>query len=123
MAGKAGTPRFGEYVTDITGKPGDDGINVATQQSGERFSEQHHLYNPARQSRPMGTSLGGEAGRAYAPGVRIYNAYCNHDGFMGGQDHINQLDEGKVLDETIGAVPVVFADEWFRDSGSDERTA
>jgi hypothetical protein len=123
MAGKAGTPRFGEYITDISGKPGDDGINVATQQSGNRFSEQHNLYNPAQQSRPMGTTLGGDPGESYVPGVRIYNAHCNHDGFMGGQDHINQLDEAKVLNETIFAVPYVCADDWFQNSGSDERTA
>jgi len=123
MAGRAGTPRFGDYVTDITGAPGSDGQNQVHNQSGDTFTEQHSLFNPSQQSRSMGTTLGEAPGAYYDRVPRVYNAMANHDGFMAGQDHINQLDERKVLEETVYSVPVVCADDWFDNSGSDERTA
>src|SRR5579863_2869830 len=123
MSGRPGTPRFGEYSQVVSGKPGPDGTNTVCEQSGNDFTEQHFLYDPDQQSRDMGGTLGGDPRPGYSSDPRIYNAPSNHDGFMGGQDHINQLDERKVLEETMWAVPCVYADDWQHNFDSDERSA
>lgn len=124
MAGRAGTPRFGIYKSDVSGQVDDNGQNVVKEQSDDNFfTEQHFLYNPSQRSRDMGDSRGEDPQRGYNSDTRIYAAQCNHDGFQGGDAHIVVLDERKVLEDTMYSVPVVYSDDWFNNSGSDERSA
>lgn len=124
MAGRPGTPRFGMYNDDHRHKPDASGVNeVATQADDVTFKEQHYLFNPSQQSRAMGTTLGDPPGDYYEPDGLDYCAPANHDGFMGGDAHLESLDEKKVMDRLVYSVPLVCADDNYKTFSSDERTA
>jgi hypothetical protein len=122
MAGRPGTPRFGAYAQPHEGKPDANGQDRLDVQADGPFIEQHYLFNPAQRSREMGTTLGDAPGKVYQADERIYCADANHDGFVGGDLHLNSLDEKKVLDDTVYSVPIVQCDDEYRTFGSDERS-
>lgn len=124
MAGRGGTPRFGvnrdvhSSETDSNGQS-----EFKTQNDGEVFNEIHYAYNPGMLSRSMGDTEGAAPGKEYQQVPRQADYPCNHDGYDGGQYHITNLDERKVLDNTIMSTKVVFADDLQHNFNSDERTA
>lgn len=108
MAGKPGTPRFGSYGNDHESKPNANGQNkVDSQADGSYFTEQHYLYNPAQQSRNVGQA----PAKYYDEQKQQYDAPCNHDGFEGGDIHLVNMDERKVLDLTIFSQKIECADD------------
>lgn len=112
------------YEDDHEYKPNANGINeVDTQVDDVTFREQHYLFNPSQYSRDMGSTLGDAPGKYYQADGLDYCAPANHDGFMGGDAHLENLDEKKVLDRTIYSVPMICADDWQRNFDSTERTA
>lgn len=62
------------------------------------------------------TSDASDAGRhipkGYTPVRNEYDAYCNYDGYEAGNKVNIALDEYKVLDSTVFAVPVVYAEDF-----------
>jgi hypothetical protein len=49
--------------------------------------------------------------RGYTPQKNLYDPYCNYDGYEAGNTTIVALDEYKVLENTVFAVPVVYAED------------
>jgi len=123
MAGRPGSVHVGKYDVDVRDKPNDNGRNNLQLQTDDTFIEQHTLYDPSQFARDMGTTMGGAPQRGYEPDPRIYAAECNHDAFQGGDAHLLNLDEGKVICDTVFAVPVVYAGDQQKIFNSDERTA
>lgn len=122
MAGRPGTARFGRYLQDHESKPNASGENkVDSQNDGDRFVEQHFLYNPSQKSRDVGSP----PAKYYDQGSQEYCAPANHDGFDGGDGHISNLDERKVLDLTIYSTAIECADEngYRAVNGTPEETA
>src|SRR5260221_13728858 len=119
MPGYPGTPRFGIPIDVHSGKPDAAGRNrLAIQNEEGSFVEQHQLLNPAQKSREVGSP----PGKSYDEEPNQYEAPCNHDDYEGGDVHISNLDELKVLKNTIYAVKVKCADDCQNISGSDERS-
>lgn len=107
MAGHPGTPRFGVPADMHNGDPNANGQNVLNlQTSDDAFKEQHALYNPAQKSRGVGQ----DPAKYYVVEKNAYEAPCNHDDYEGGDAHISNLDEQKVLRNTVFAVPIECAD-------------
>lgn len=123
MAGKPGTVRYGDYGDEHRSKPDAHGRDQLMMQDDGPFIEQHYLYDPTQRSREMGSTLGDKPGDMAGYQHRMYEAPSNHDGFEGGDAHLSNLDERKVLDTTIFSVPCVYADDFQRNFDSDERTA
>lgn len=116
MSGTPGTARFGILPDQTPDHTDANGISHMTlQKSGDSFTEYHFLYNPATKSRAMGTTRGGDPGHDNVDVEHQANFMCNHDGFMSGTTTIMQLDERKVLNNTIYAVGCEWADP-----GTDE---
>lgn len=108
MSGHPGTPRFGVPADMHNGKPNDSGQNVLNlQTSDDAFKEQHALYNPAQKSRGVGQ----DPAKYYVVERNAYEAPCNHDDYEGGDAHISNLDEQKVLRNTVFAIPIECADD------------
>lgn len=122
MAGRAGTPRFGDYGGEHESKPNAQGQDTLDLQSGDGFEEQHFLYDPTQRSRQMGTTLGDAPQKMAGYQKHQYEAMCNHDGFEGGDAHLISLDERKVLDNTIFSVDCVYADDFQHNFDSSERS-
>lgn len=111
MAGTPGTPRFGlpvDQTPDHTDSVGVSHMNL--QKNGGTFTEYHFMYNPAQKSRAMGTTRGADPGHDNADVEHQSNYMCNHDGFMGGTTTIMNLDERKVLENTMYAIDCEWAD-------------
>lgn len=111
MAGTPGTPRFGvpaDQTPDHTNPSGTSHMNL--QKSGGTFTEIHFQYNPAQKSRPMGTTRGGNPGHDNVYVEHQANYMCNHDGYMGGTTTVMNLDEHKVLTNTIYSIECEWAD-------------
>lgn len=105
MAGKAGTPRFGINPSDESSyKAGSDGIGYKDLPDGTKQEEIHYTYNPAYQARAVGQA----PGRCYEQEKRQADYMANHDGYVGGMAHNLELDERKVLDNTINSVKVKY---------------
>jgi len=86
---------------------GTDGASKLDLQLDGPFLETHFLYNPAQMARPVG----GDPGDYYDREKQQYEAPSNHDGFTGGDAHVMNLDERKVLDNYIYNVKIECADE------------
>jgi len=120
MPGRPGTPRFGVPKDLHTAKPDVNGRDVLPLQvADDHFNEQHQLLNPAQLSRTPPAP----PGKAYVVEDNQYEAPCNHDDYEGGDAHISQLDEFKVLRNTVLSVKVKFSDDMQHIHGSDEATA
>lgn len=49
--------------------------------------------------------------KGYVPGTNLYDPYCNYDGYEAGTKIIVALDEYKVAESSVLAVPVVYAED------------
>jgi hypothetical protein len=49
--------------------------------------------------------------KGYTPQLNQYDPYCNYDGYEAGSKIIVALDEYKVAESTVLAVPVVYAED------------
>lgn len=88
-------------------KPNANGQNKLDMQTDGPFIEQHQLYNPAQKSRDVGQS----PAKYYTPENNQYEAPCNHDSYEGGDAHLSNLDEQKVLRNTVFAIKIECADD------------
>ena len=50
--------------------------------------------------------------KAFEPEPALYNPFCNYDGFKGGSKTIFNQDEYKILNNTVKATPVVYAEDF-----------
>lgn len=105
MAGRAGTPRFGVNPDEHPGKTSNNGVSKANLPIDGPLTELHFAYNPVQKSRDMGTTRGGDPGLGYAKDKRDFDYMSNHDGYAGGDIHLMNLDERKVLQNTLYSVP------------------
>lgn len=111
MAGTPGTPRFGMPADQTPDHTNASGLSHATlQKSGGTFTEIHFQYNPAQKSRAMGSTRGADPGHDNEYEEHQSNYMCNHDGFLGGTTTIMNLDERKVLHNTIYSIDCEWAD-------------
>jgi hypothetical protein len=111
MAGTPGTPRFGilpDMTPDHTSANGTS--HMTLQKNGNVWTEEHFAYNPAQKSRAMGTTRGGNPQHDFVYEEHQANYMCNHDGYAGGATIIMNLDERKVLHNTIYSIECEWAD-------------
>lgn len=111
MAGTPGTPRFGvntDMTPDHTDSSGSSTMTLP--KNGNKWTETHFMYNPAQKSRSMGTTRGGDPGHDNVYVEHQCNYMCNHDGFAGGSNIVLNLDERKVLENTIYSIDCEWAD-------------
>ncbi len=102
MAGSPGTARFGVNPDVTPDKTNASGISHLTlPKSGGVYTETHFLYNPVQRSREMGSTEGAEPGQMWQPVTHQCNYMCNHDGYLGGSNIVTNLDERKVLENTV----------------------
>jgi hypothetical protein len=74
-------------------------------------TELHFAYNPAQKSRDMGSTRGGDPGKEYVHTSRQPDYMSNHDGYAGGDMHLMNLDERKVLNNTIYATHCEYSSD------------
>ncbi len=110
MAGQAGTARFGVNPDIHNGKTSDGGVSTVDMQSGKSWTEIHFAYNPAQRSREMGTTRGADPGHDNVDVPRQADYMSNHDGYLGGNKTLANLDERKVLTNSIYSVNCEWAD-------------
>lgn len=116
MAGTPGTPRFGINADQTPTKTAADGSSIMKlPKNGNQWTETHFMYNPTQRSREMGTTRGGNPSHDNVDVEHQSNYMCNHDGYMAGTTTIVQMDERKVLTNTIYSVECEWADP-----GTDE---
>ena len=111
MAGTPGTPRFGinpDMTPDHTDASGTSHMRLP--KNGNMWTETHFAYNPAQKSRSMGTTRGGNPQHDFVYEEHQSNYMCNHDGYAGGSNIVLNLDERKVLHNTIYSVDCEWAD-------------
>lgn len=105
MAGTPGTARFGVNPDVTPDKTNAQGISHLTlPKSGGVFTETHFLYNPVQRSREMGSTEGAEPGQMWDHVEHQANYMCNHDTFFGGNNVVINMDERKVLTNTIYSI-------------------
>lgn len=117
MAGRAGTPRFGLNPDIHPGATSANGVSKVITPYDGPITETHFAYNPAEQARPMGSTRGGDPGKDYVKDKREFDYMSNHDGYIGGDLHLMNLDERKVLAQSVFGVPCEY------DSTSDNGTS
>lgn len=107
MSGGPGTPRFGTNPDVHTDKTSASGIShISVGEAGERQTETHYAYNENLGGRSMGEA----PGDGFDVQDRQADYPCNHDGYMGGNARLSNLDERKVLDNHIASVKIEFSD-------------
>lgn len=116
MTGTPGTARFGILPDQTPDHTNSNAVSHLTlQKSGGNFTEYHFAYNPAQRSREMGTTRGSNPGHDNVYEEHQCNYMCNHDSFMGGNTTVMNMDERKVLHNTIYSIGCEWADP-----GTDE---
>lgn len=116
MAGTPGTPRFGTAADMTPDHTASDGTStMLLPKKGNEWTETHFMYNPAQKSRAMGTTRGSDPGHDPDYVEHQANYMCNHDGYAGGSTVLMNLDEHKVLTNTLYSVHCEWADP-----GTDE---
>lgn len=50
--------------------------------------------------------------KGYTEEPNMYDPYCNYDGYEAGNKVIVALDEYKILNNTVQAVPIVYAEDF-----------
>lgn len=111
MAGTPGTPRFGMLPDQTPDHTSTSGVSHLTlPKNGNTYTEYHFAYNPAQRSRAMGTTRGANPAHDFVNEEHQANYMCNHDGFMGGSNIVVNMDERKVLHNTIYSVTCEWAD-------------
>lgn len=119
MPGYPGTPRFGEYSDKHKKKTDSQGDSQIQLQDGNgKFDEVHFAYKPSQQSREVGQP----PKKYFETTDRQYDAICNHDGWFGGDAHLSNLDERKVLENYIYSTKIECADDMQDIDGTDERS-
>ena len=115
MSARAGTPRFGINKDLHPGRnhAGPDGMGKIELPIDGPYVETHFSYNPAQASRPMGTTRGSDPGKDFVQQTRQADYMSNHDGYLGGDIHLLNLDERKVLQSTIYSVHCKWADPGY----------
>ena len=111
MAGTPGTPRFGinaDMTPNHTDSKGESTMILPKNRA--TWTETHFMYNPAQKSRAMGTTRGSDPGHDNADVEHQANYMCNHDGYAGGNTVVMNLDERKVLTNTIYSIGCEWAD-------------
>ena len=119
MPGYPGTPRFGDYDQKHKMMTNAEGDSVIALQDDGDFDEIHFIYNNGQKARDVGST----PGREYDKKERQYDAPANHDGWFGGDAHLVNLDERKVLENYIYNVKIKSADEEQNISQGDEASA
>lgn len=117
MAGKAGTVRFGINPDEHPVKTDANGVSKVNLPFDGDYTEVHFVYNPSQRSRDMSSTRGADPGRDYVKDRRDTDYMSNHDGYAGGDIHLMNLDERKVLQNTIYSVACEY------DSDSPNGTA
>lgn len=115
MAGKPGTPHFG-----VPENPQQDGKAVLP--DGDQYQKVHFMFDPSQMARAMGSSEGEAPKCGYEPRDRAVDYMCNHDGLTGGDTHIHNMDEQKVLQNRIYSVGITYS-SLENDIRSRERSA
>ena len=119
MSGTPGTPRFGVLPDQTPDHTDSVGVSHMTlPKDGNKYTEYHFMYNPAQKSRAMGTTRGADPGHDNVDVEHQCNYMCNHDGFMGGNTTVLNLDERKALNNHIYSIECEWADP-----GTDETSA
>lgn len=120
MSGHAGTPRFG-MNPDIhpDDSAGTDGMGTIQTPVDGPWKETHFEYNPAQVSRPMGTTRGGDPGKDFVRAPHQADYMSNHDGYIAGDMHLMNLDERKVLENTIYSTNCEYATPGEGDQSPD----
>jgi hypothetical protein len=115
MSAHPGTARFGVNTTIHPDKfkAGTDGMGKIVLPIGEPEVETHFVYDPSQASRPMGTTRGGNPGKDFDAEHRQADYMANHDGYVGGRTVNLNLDERKVLHNTIYSVECEWADPGY----------
>lgn len=113
MSGKAGTVRFGSNPDIHPDKASADGISKMDTQIGDKWTEIHFAYNPSQKSRSMSSTRGGDPGKDNENEIRQADYMSNHDGYLGGSNILSNLDERKVLNDTIYAINCKWADPGY----------
>jgi hypothetical protein len=111
MAGKAGTARFGMNPDEHPDKTSVNGVSRMNLPFDGDYTEIHFAYNPAQKSRDMNTTRGGNPGKDYVLDRREPDYMSNHDGYAGGDIHLMNLDERKVLANTIYSVKCEYTSD------------
>lgn len=105
MAGTPGTARFGINPDITPDHTTTDGVSHLTlPKNGNTWTETHFAYNPAQRSREMGTTRGANPGKDNADVTHQPMYMSNHDGYIGGNNIVMNLDERKVLDNKIYSI-------------------
>lgn len=120
MSAHPGTARFG-VNTSIHPKPkaGPDGMGKIDMPNGEQQVETHFVYDPSQRSRAMGTARGGDPGKDFEKLHREADYMSNHDGYIGGSTVLMELDERKVLQNTIYSIGCEWADPGYDDTSDN----
>jgi hypothetical protein len=116
--GTPGTPRFGEYADKHKKKTDASGDSSVALQADGDFEEIHFIYKPSQRSREVGSP----PGKYFDTAERQYDAPSNHDGWFGGDAHLVNLDERKVLENSIYSTKIECSDDVQDIDGTDERS-
>lgn len=121
MSGIPGTPHFGDFP-DVQKK---DKTILQSGDMGEpdAFFKIHQNFDNSQKGREMGSTLGEAPKCGWEPHNRERAYMCNHDGFSGGNSRNLNMDEKKVLQNTIFSTNFEYDYDVQRIHGSDERTA
>lgn len=118
MSGHAGTPRFGvnPSIHPGNGHADENGMGKIDMPIDGPVIETHFAYNPGQASRPMGTTRGGDPGKDYTKTEHQADYMSNHDGYVAGDLHVMNLDERKVLENTLYSIHCEWADPGYDDT-------
>src|SRR5258708_554374 len=112
MSGKPGTPHFGVNEDPFT-------ADSTILQDGVAFKKDHFMLHPAQASRAMGSTEGDAPGCGWDKVPRMHDYSSNHDGYSAGNAHNINMDEQKVLQNTVyAAARFEYSDEQQNISGT-----
>lgn len=116
MSGRPGTPRFGINPDIHNGETSLNGTSSVSMQSGKDWEEIHFAYNPAQMSRAMGTTRGANPGHDNEDVPHQADYASNHDGYLGGNKVVVNLDERKVLENSVYHINCEWADPGYAET-------
>lgn len=111
MAGRPGTARFGVNPEIHEGKTNDSGISKVGLPIDGPWTETHFMYNPGQVSRDMGSTRGSDPQEKWIQVPRQSDYFCNHDGYIGGDVHLMNLDERKVFETGLYSIDCEYAED------------
>lgn len=119
MSGKAGTVRFGVNPDIHPDEASANGIGSVNTPIDGPWSETHFTYNPSQRSRDMGSTRGSNPGKDYVREDRNSDYMSNHDGYIGGDLHLMNNDERKILERTMWSIHCEWADRGYDESSDN----